>query len=150
MVKFHFLNTYLTSFKKQWSVLKLFWVNNLYWSLKLVSLYMPERRQAEAARIREKYPDRIPVWLLFVVIAVVCVSLLFWSITHWLLQVVVERAEKSDVPEIDKKKWVISCSCHINFNNSFLLCFYLWHLWSLDIIDVVLTLSVILMFLSSN
>ena len=23
--------------------------------------YMPERRQAEAARIREKYPDRIPV-----------------------------------------------------------------------------------------
>ncbi|KAF4394453.1 hypothetical protein G4B88_018603 [Cannabis sativa] len=36
-----------------------------------------ERRQAEAARIREKYPDRIPV--------------------------IVERAEKSDVPEIDKK-----------------------------------------------
>jgi len=23
--------------------------------------FMPERRQAEAARIREKYPDRIPV-----------------------------------------------------------------------------------------
>ncbi|CAI0460470.1 unnamed protein product [Linum tenue] len=37
-----------------------------------------ERRQAEAARIREKYPDRIPV--------------------------IVERAEKSDVPDIDKKK----------------------------------------------
>ncbi|BBG99993.1 Ubiquitin-like superfamily protein, partial [Prunus dulcis] len=40
-----------------------------------------ERRQAEAARIREKYPDRIPV--------------------------VVERAEKSDVPEIDKKKYLV-------------------------------------------
>ncbi|KAG6785239.1 hypothetical protein POTOM_010969 [Populus tomentosa] len=37
-----------------------------------------ERRQAEAGRIRDKYPDRIPV--------------------------IVERAEKSDVPDIDKKK----------------------------------------------
>ncbi|KAI9094289.1 hypothetical protein K1719_026871 [Acacia pycnantha] len=40
-----------------------------------------ERRQAESARIREKYPDRIPV--------------------------IVERAEKSDVPEIDKKKYLV-------------------------------------------
>ncbi|CAL0332172.1 unnamed protein product [Lupinus luteus] len=40
-----------------------------------------ERRQVEAARIREKYPDRIPV--------------------------IVERAEKSDVPEIDKKKYLV-------------------------------------------
>ncbi|KAL4384402.1 hypothetical protein GQ457_15G004380 [Hibiscus cannabinus] len=40
-----------------------------------------ERRQAEAARIREKYPDRIPV--------------------------VVERADKSDVPDIDKKKYLV-------------------------------------------
>ncbi|KAB1199763.1 Autophagy-related protein 8d [Morella rubra] len=40
-----------------------------------------ERRQAEAARIREKYPDRIPV--------------------------IVERAEKSDVPDIDKKKYLV-------------------------------------------
>ncbi|KAG4985690.1 hypothetical protein JHK86_033381 [Glycine max] len=43
--------------------------------------FMPERRQAEASRIREKYPDRIPV--------------------------IVERAEKSDVPEIDKKKYLV-------------------------------------------
>jgi GABA(A) receptor-associated protein len=41
-----------------------------------------EKRQAEAARIRDKYPDRIPV--------------------------IVEKAEKSDIPDIDKKKWVIS------------------------------------------
>ncbi|WJZ99317.1 hypothetical protein VitviT2T_017770 [Vitis vinifera] len=40
-----------------------------------------ERRQAEAARIREKYPDRIPV--------------------------IVERAEKSDIPDIDKKKYLV-------------------------------------------
>ncbi|CAD5316050.1 unnamed protein product [Arabidopsis thaliana] len=37
-----------------------------------------ERRQIESSRIREKYPDRIPV--------------------------IVERAERSDVPNIDKKK----------------------------------------------
>ncbi|CAL0333929.1 unnamed protein product [Lupinus luteus] len=40
-----------------------------------------ERRQAEAVRIRENYPDRIPV--------------------------IVERAEKTDVPEIDKKKFLV-------------------------------------------
>lgn len=44
-------------------------------------VFLPERRQAEAARIREKYPDRIPV--------------------------IVERAEKSDVPDIDKKKYLV-------------------------------------------
>ncbi|KZV16498.1 autophagy-related protein 8C [Dorcoceras hygrometricum] len=41
-----------------------------------------ERRQAEASRIREKYPDRIPV--------------------------IVERAERSDIPDIDKKKIKLS------------------------------------------
>ncbi|KAG5516464.1 hypothetical protein RHGRI_037245 [Rhododendron griersonianum] len=40
-----------------------------------------ERRQTEAARIREKYPERIPV--------------------------IVERAERSDVPEVDKKKYLV-------------------------------------------
>ncbi|CAH2035004.1 unnamed protein product [Thlaspi arvense] len=43
-----------------------------------VFFVMSETRQAEASRIREKYPDRIPV--------------------------IVEKAEKSDVPVIDKKK----------------------------------------------
>ncbi|EXB37092.1 hypothetical protein L484_020884 [Morus notabilis] len=37
-----------------------------------------EKRRAEAARIRDKYPDRIPV--------------------------IVEKAERSDIPNIDKKK----------------------------------------------
>ncbi|KAL6657964.1 hypothetical protein ACP70R_005744 [Stipagrostis hirtigluma subsp. patula] len=40
-----------------------------------------ERRQAESARIREKYSDRIPV--------------------------IVEKAGKTDVPEIDKKKYLV-------------------------------------------
>ncbi|KAK4787663.1 hypothetical protein SAY86_011496 [Trapa natans] len=44
-----------------------------------------EKRRAEAARIREKYPDRIPV--------------------------IVEKAERSDIPNIDKKKDLFQVSC---------------------------------------
>lgn len=40
-----------------------------------------DKRKAEAARIKEKYPDRIPV--------------------------IVEKAEKSDIPDIDKKKYLV-------------------------------------------
>ena len=40
-----------------------------------------ERRQAEAGRIRDKYPDRIPA--------------------------IVEKSEKSDIPDIDKKKYLV-------------------------------------------
>jgi len=51
----------------------------LYLSLTSCHHFHPsEKRQAEAARIRDKYPDRIPV--------------------------IVEKAEKSDIPDIDKKK----------------------------------------------
>ena len=39
-----------------------------------------KRCKTESARIREKYPDRIPV--------------------------IVEKVEKSDIPDIDKKKYV--------------------------------------------
>ncbi|KAL1219229.1 Autophagy-related protein 8g [Cardamine amara subsp. amara] len=40
-----------------------------------------EKRKAEALRIRDKYPDRVPV--------------------------IVEKAEKSDIPNIDKKKYLV-------------------------------------------
>lgn len=40
-----------------------------------------DKRKAEAARIRQKYPDRIPV---------IC-----------------EKAEKSNIPDIDKKKYLV-------------------------------------------
>ncbi|KAJ0670486.1 putative autophagy protein Atg8 ubiquitin [Helianthus annuus] len=43
-----------------------------------------EKRRAEAARIREKYPDRIQEVL-----------------------VIVEKGERSDVPTIDKKKYLV-------------------------------------------
>ncbi|XP_028751797.1 autophagy-related protein 8f-like isoform X1 [Neltuma alba] len=44
-----------------------------------------EKRRTEAARIREKYPDRIPICL----------------------KVIVEKAERSDIPSIDKKKYLV-------------------------------------------
>jgi len=40
-----------------------------------------EKRKSEATRIREKYPDRIPV--------------------------IVEKADKSDIVDIDKKKYLV-------------------------------------------
>lgn len=40
-----------------------------------------EKRKAEAGRIKDKYPDRIPV--------------------------IVEKADKSDIPDIDKKKYLV-------------------------------------------
>ncbi|KAK4262614.1 hypothetical protein QN277_028153 [Acacia crassicarpa] len=49
-----------------------------------------EKRRAEAARIRDKYPDRIPL---------TC---------SWIcLKVIVEKAERSDIPSIDKKKYLV-------------------------------------------
>ncbi|KAK4798719.1 hypothetical protein SAY86_031045 [Trapa natans] len=44
-------------------------------------LHPLEKRQVESARIREKYPDRIPI--------------------------IVEKAERSDIPDIDKKKFLV-------------------------------------------
>ncbi|KAK4858780.1 hypothetical protein QYF36_021864 [Acer negundo] len=46
-----------------------------------------ERRQAESARIREKYADRIPV--------------------------IVEKAERSDVPDIDKNKYLVPADLNV-------------------------------------
>jgi len=46
-----------------------------------VFCFVPEKRKTEAARIRLKYPDRIPV--------------------------IAEKAEKSEIPDIDKKKYLV-------------------------------------------
>ncbi|CAH1446360.1 unnamed protein product [Lactuca virosa] len=43
-----------------------------------------EKRKSESSRIREKYPDRVPD-----------------------KEVIVEKAEKSDIPDIDKKKYLV-------------------------------------------
>lgn len=49
-----------------------------------VMFYMPERRQAEAARIRDKYPDRIPVWMS----NTVCVCACVFSFSHWVYNMI--------------------------------------------------------------
>ncbi|MBA0811832.1 hypothetical protein Gohar_025847, partial [Gossypium harknessii] len=54
------------------------------------------RRQAEAGRIREKYPDRIPV--------------------------IVEKAERSDIPDIDKKKLVAFSLLYIEISRCSMIC----------------------------
>lgn len=46
-----------------------------------LSMYVPEKRKSEAERIRAKYPDRVPV---------IC-----------------EKADRSDIPDIDKKKYLV-------------------------------------------
>lgn len=50
-------------------------------NLFILFLCYTEKRKAEAERIRQKYPDRIPV---------IC-----------------EKVEKSDIPTIDKKKYLV-------------------------------------------
>jgi len=71
-----------------------------------------EKRQAEAARIRDKYPDRIPVssvpWPL---LALGCPWAPALAADGGRVQVIVEKAEKSDIPDIDKKKWACP-PCH--------------------------------------
>ncbi|KAF1775448.1 Ubiquitin-related domain [Phytophthora cactorum] len=52
-----------------------------------------EKRQAEAQRIRSKYPDRIPLTGLLTCVAVI--------------QVICEKADRSDIPDIDKKKYLV-------------------------------------------
>uniref|UniRef100_A0A7N2LEJ3 Autophagy-related protein n=1 Tax=Quercus lobata TaxID=97700 RepID=A0A7N2LEJ3_QUELO len=56
-----------------------------------------EKRRAEAARIREKYPDRIPLDKIKTDAAPKLKS----------RKVIVEKAERSDIPNIDKKKYLV-------------------------------------------
>ena len=61
-----------------------------------------EQRKQEAEKIRVKYPERIPVNDL----------LLFFFFKHFSLmfyfnQVVVERVPKSQIPDIDKRKFLV-------------------------------------------
>jgi len=67
---------------------------------------MTERRQAESTRIRDKYPDRIPVSFLFRLFGCLYfLEALLLKYSHC-VQVIVERAERTDIPDIDKKKLV--------------------------------------------
>lgn len=69
--------------------------------------FFAEKRKAEAERIRQKYPDRIPVRLKF------DFNFFFHSIANAHLfspsftQVICEKVEKSDIATIDKKKYLV-------------------------------------------
>ncbi|KAG4929213.1 hypothetical protein JHK85_046718 [Glycine max] len=68
---------------------------------------MSERRQAESARIRDKYPDRIPVRFLYRLFGCLhFLETLLLRCSHC-VQVIVEKAERSDIPDIDKKKYLV-------------------------------------------
>ena len=62
--------------------------------------YRFEKRKAEAERIRQKYADRIPVrlqsMLRCLALDVACFG-----------QVICEKAERTDIPTIDKKKYLV-------------------------------------------
>ncbi|RYR29355.1 hypothetical protein Ahy_B01g053752 [Arachis hypogaea] len=88
-----------------------------------------EKRRAEAARIREKYPDRIPLSLIDATDVESCTCVKDKVISFvgyranafdfvdsfgpilaskfWLIVVIVEKAERSDIPSIDKKKYLV-------------------------------------------
>jgi GABA(A) receptor-associated protein len=63
----------------------------------------PDKRKAEAERIRQKYPDRIPV----------CSASQCLAGRQADFQVICEKAEKSDIPTIDKKKYLVPAVCDI-------------------------------------
>jgi len=58
-----------------------------------------EKRKAEAERIRQKYTDRIPVYSPPLSSRIAANS--------WRAQVICEKVEKSDIPTIDKKKYLV-------------------------------------------
>ncbi|KAK9207524.1 hypothetical protein WN943_017813 [Citrus x changshan-huyou] len=69
-----------------------------------------EKRRAEAERIREKYPDRIPISeISSQSVSHLLVSSVLGppSMLCVLVQVIVEKAERSDIPTIDKKKYLV-------------------------------------------
>ncbi|TXG47017.1 hypothetical protein EZV62_026311 [Acer yangbiense] len=79
---------YLTFYEDRFSLLHSSRSVSLAMAKSSFKLEQPlERRQAESARIREKYADRIPV--------------------------IVEKAERSDVPDIDKKKYLVPADLNV-------------------------------------
>ncbi|KAJ0745810.1 putative autophagy protein Atg8 ubiquitin [Helianthus annuus] len=65
----------------------------------------PEKRRAESTRIRDKYPDRVPVRHLTQTSYIYIVSI--FKLRKVSFQVIVERAERSDLADIDKNKYLV-------------------------------------------
>jgi hypothetical protein len=64
-----------------------------------IALVNPEKRKAEAERIRQKYPDRIPVRL--------CLYRSPEMMYNVYEKVICEKADRTDIPTIDKKKYLV-------------------------------------------
>ena len=71
---------------------------------------VPEVRSAEAAKIREKHPDRVPVSfsnLHTVVCCVVFMSLTSLETLTFIVQVIVEKVPTARIPDLDRKKYLV-------------------------------------------
>lgn len=79
-----------------------------------------EKRKAEGEKIRRKYPDRIPVcrhvffvYTIYISVSLTCFirqldfSVLILNSLTSICQVIVERAPKAKVAELDKKKYLV-------------------------------------------
>ena len=78
-----------------------------------------EKRKAEAERIRQKYPDRIPVRIQISILATHRTWSGLWNSKGYSRrgpkililcvspQVICEKADKTDIPTIDKKKYLV-------------------------------------------
>jgi hypothetical protein len=73
------------------------------------ALQSTDKRKAEAERIRQKYPDRIPVS---------SVPPIHRGVAY--KQVICEKAEKSDIPTIDKKKYLVPAVCYLSYDCGFM------------------------------
>lgn len=65
--------------------------------------FVAEKRKAEAGRIRSKYPDRIPVSYPSMTASRDSTG----RVLPTTCQVIAEKAPKSDIQDIDKKKYLV-------------------------------------------
>lgn len=67
-----------------------------------------EKRRSEGEKIRKKYPDRVPVSILFRYCAVCSLDTLrFVRYFQCMLKVIVEKAPKARIGDLDKKKYLV-------------------------------------------
>lgn len=110
-------------FKSVSSILWVWFFNMIHFlsPLWIYCFIIAERRHAESSRIREKYPDRVPVSFESLLNPKPLLPSIVLRLTMLCFQVIVEKAERTDVPDIDKKKyvnisfWLWECDLNIYF-----------------------------------
>lgn len=66
-----------------------------------------EKRKAEGEKIRRKYPDRVPVSNNCDIWRFCCVWRCFNALLLCIVQVIVEKAPKARIGDLDKKKYLV-------------------------------------------